>query len=185
MTEAAQVALITGSATAFGALLAGCAAGLVEFLRGRGELRRLRVTYTADRITAREQELRQAFADAQAAMLKLALAVRVFIDLRQDGTARFSGQPLGDQLGDQLRQAREEYLAAGVAVEALWTVTHDASARREIDTLRSAAADAYRCLRAPDVSGADSGQVEQQIVDALRALSLALFPAPVGEPANL
>lgn len=172
MHDTAWVALFTGSATAIGAMLGAGSQVLAESRRARHELERIRDARAAERAAARERRLRRSVARTRAAVLRLAVTVRVCADLRRDQHARLHERDLIDVLG----QAREQYYQASVRIEALRTLADgDEGALTAIDGLLSAVTEAYDHVRSASSEQSDPERVEQRIRSEVRKVCEAVL----------
>jgi hypothetical protein len=167
-----QIAIITASATAFGLIVGAGSALLSEWLRHRHELKRTRLVRELEEAATREQELRDAFAVTRAAVLRFTLTIQIFLDLRRDPSTEIV---TGDRI-HQLRKARTDYLAASVAIEALWALAPEEEARQAAEALQALTAGAYGVARSPGDPAAAPESIEPPIRNGLRMLSRHLFP---------
>lgn len=171
MQDTALVALFTGASTAIAAALGGGWAVLGESRRARHERRRLADERAAKKAAARERRLRHRLDSVRAAVLMLAVTVRVSADIRGDMHARLTPQDLGEALS----RARDCYYQANVEIEALRALV---SAREEavvaIEQLLAAVAEAYSHVRSAASEQGDPAQVENLIRSELRKVSEAV-----------
>jgi hypothetical protein len=171
MQDTALVALFTGSSTAIVAALGGAWPVLAENRRARHERERLLDAQEADRKAARERRLRRGLARTRAAVLLLAVTVRVCMDIRGNEHARLNEQDLVDALS----RARDCYYRANVTIESLRTLIGDNDqALSAMEQLLSAVADAFSHVRSASSEPADPDQVERLIRSALREVSEAV-----------
>ncbi|MCO6003866.1 hypothetical protein NE236_02635 [Actinoallomurus purpureus] len=172
MPDTALVALFTGASTAIAALVGVGSQLLGESRRARHELERVRDARDAERAAEREQRLRRGTDRVRAAVLRLAVTVRVCADIRRDQHARLHERDLIDMLG----QARDHYYRANVRIEALRAlVGGSAEAVAAIEGLLSAVTEAYEHVRSASSEQADPELVEKRIRSELRRVSEAVL----------
>jgi hypothetical protein len=168
MQDTALVALFTGSSTAIVAALGGAWPVLAEHRRARHERRRMLEEQEAERRAAHERRLRRGLARSRAAVLLLAVTVRVCMDIRRTEHARLREEDLVDALA----RARDCYYRANVTIESLRTlVSDDEDALGAIEHLLSAVAVAFSHVRSANSEPVDPDQVETLIRSALRGVS--------------
>lgn len=167
MDETAIVALVTGVAT----IVASMAGAFWSLLAERTRLRHATGQQRLEREYADTRELRLAFADAQSAVLRLGLAVGISINMREDRNARLDGE----DLPDQFRQARAEYLSAKVAIERLWHLCPLGSHTKTAE-LSDAVTEAFSHARSLSSPTVPAEHVERILQNALRALGDEVFP---------
>lgn len=174
MQDTALVALFTGSSTAIVAALGGAWPVLAERRRARHERERMLDAREAEREAAHERRLRRGLARTRAAVLLLAVTVRVCMDIRGNEHARLREQ----DLVDALTRARDCYYQANVTIESLRTlVIDDDEALSALDQLISAVAGAFSHVRSASSATVDPDQAETLIRSALREVSEAVRTA--------
>ncbi|WP_433187616.1 hypothetical protein [Actinoallomurus sp. CA-150999] len=168
MPDTALVALFTGASTAIAAVLGVGSQLLGEGRRALHELERVRDARDAERQAEREERLRRGTDRMRAAVLRLAVTVRVCADIRRDQHARLHERDLVDMLG----QARDHYYRANVRIEALRTlVSGSPEALAAIEELLSAVTEAYDHVRSASSTQTDPERVEKRIRSELRRVS--------------
>jgi hypothetical protein len=174
MQDTALVALFTGSSTAIVAALGGAWPVLAERRRARHERERMLDAREAERKAARERRLRRGLARTRAAVLLLAVTVRVCMDIRRTEHARLREADLVDALA----RARDCYYQANVTIESLRTlVGDDEDALGAIEHLLAAVAGAFSHVRSANSETVDPDQAETLIRSALREVSEAVRTA--------
>lgn len=174
MQDTALVALFTGSSTAIVAALGGAWPVLAEHRRARHERQRVLEAQEAERKAAHERRLRRGLARTRAAVLLLAVTVRVCMDIRRTEHARLREEDLVDALA----RARDCYYQANVTIESLRTlVSDDEDALSAIEHLLSAVAEAFSHVRSANSEPVDPDRAETLIRSALREVSEAVRAA--------
>ncbi|GAA1013064.1 hypothetical protein Aple_016280 [Acrocarpospora pleiomorpha] len=176
MPETALVALITGGSAVLAALSGAGWSVVTERSKAKHARLAAAAQRDADRQDVRAAELRQAFADAQSAVLKLGLAVSVSLDMRASSNARLDGE----DLPGQLRQARIDYHGAKAAIERLWPLC-PSDCQEKIRELSNAATGAFSYARSVAGPTEVPEKVEAALEESLRALSDDIFPQVPGE----
>lgn len=174
MQETALVALFTGGSTAMASVMTAVCAIVNERLRARRQFTQELQARAMDQDESRKRTLRQSFQDTQAAVLHLGVTVRISLNIRTDGYARLDGT----DLPEQLRQVREDYLAALVATETLWALAEGTTARTAIDELRFAVTTAFDHARSAASPIADPAGIDKDLLTHLRAVGEAFFGEP-------
>jgi hypothetical protein len=174
MQDTALVALFTGSSTAIVAALGGAWPVLAENRRARHERQRIQNDEEAERKAAHARRLRRGLARTRAAVLLLAVTVRVCMDIRGSEHARLNEQDLVDALA----RARDCYYQANVTIESLRTLVGDNDAALSaIEKLLSAVAEAFSHVRSANSAPVDPDKAESLIRRELRAVSEAVRTA--------
>jgi hypothetical protein len=164
MQDTALVALFTGTSSAIAVALGAGWQVLGENLRARHERQRRRDAEAE----ARERRLRRSLARTRAAVLRLAVSVRVCADIR--------ASQRDEELTEMLAHTRDTYYQANVRIEALRTLVSDRpGALDAIDELLVIAGDAYAHVRSSNHESGDPRKVEDLIRQELRRVSEAVL----------
>jgi len=172
MQDTALVALFTGTSTAIAVALGAGWQVLGENLRARHERQRRLDADLSEREETRQRRLRRGLDRTRAAVLRLAVTVRVCADIREDPGARLHN----DDLIEMLTRARQTYYEANLRIEALRALASpDEAALDAIDHLLDVVSDAYSHVRSAGSEPSDPDQVENLIRIGLREVSAAVL----------
>lgn len=173
MDPAALVALITGIVTAAGTLgataLAANRAAAVERWRAEHNLRVERERREHERRRARSREVRRRMDEVRRSVLQLDLSMRHIAQLRRHGPP---GQG-GNDLAEQVRQARSHVFEAVIAVERVRDVVPPEH-QETVDGLRKAVDRALGHVQVRTNRSGGAEQVHQALATGLRSLAEAL-----------
>lgn len=172
MNPTALVALITGTSTALAATLTAVWALLNERMKAKYERLRQQDVRLADAADNRRRELREVYDAAQSSVLKLALTVRLALEMRRDSNVRLDD----DDLPGQLRQARVDYQEARVAIARLWAECAGDRQRQAIDDVKAVSDEVFGHAISSGSRTVDPKIVEERIQSSLRGLTLVVFP---------
>jgi hypothetical protein len=171
-TDTALVALITGGSAVLAAFTGAGWAMVTEKIKAKHAKLVADEQREAERRQARERELRDAFFEAQAAVLDLGLAVGISLDMRADSNARLDGE----DLPTQMRSVREKYLAATVSIGRLRAVC-DPSCHDKLQALTHEVHKAFGYARTISQQRVKGEEVERVLEEHLNALSDGLAPS--------
>ncbi|GAA4933584.1 hypothetical protein HD597_009613 [Nonomuraea thailandensis] len=177
MNPTALIAIITGTSTILAATLTAVWALLNERMKAKYERIRLEDERRAEATENRRRELRESCEAVQSSVLKLALTARLVLQMRRDANVRLDPE----DLPDRLRQARDDYHAARVAIAQLWALCGEEGRRQAIDEVNAVCDDVFGHIISSGTRTVDPGIVEDKVQSSLRGLTLAIFPSPGGE----
>ena len=175
MDPTVLVALITGVVTAVstlgGTALAAHRAEMVERWRAEYALEREREQREDERDRSWGREVRTRLDDVRRAVLQLDIGMRHIAQLRAHGPPKQGG----NDLPEQVRQARDHLYEAVVAVERVRDVLPP-DRQEPVDDLREAVDQALNHLQVGDGPGGEVERAHEHLTVGLRRLAEA-FPA--------